>query len=73
MIHTHSIHAMLVTKLYDGLFETSHMEMIKGVPGNSYDSTLRIPIIANQPHEDQLEPSVSEGRQFSQFQRAVAF
>ncbi|KAI9570688.1 Methylthioribulose-1-phosphate dehydratase [Boletus coccyginus] len=65
-IHTHSQNAVMATLLWEGdLFEISHQEMIKGVRigGNgsamSYLDTLRVPIIANTPFEEDLTDSMA--------------
>ncbi|GAM86011.1 hypothetical protein ANO11243_040210 [Dothideomycetidae sp. 11243] len=72
-IHTHSQWAVLVTLLCEGkgsnVFEISTLEQIKGVPrgygedkkGNlGYYDTLRIPIIENTPHEEDLKGTLEE-------------
>ena len=65
-IHTHSQWAVLVTLLLEAdgnkkVFEINNIEQIKGFPkgqtktGNlGYHDTLRIPIIENTPHEEDL-------------------
>ncbi|GAO13991.1 uncharacterized protein UV8b_01929 [Ustilaginoidea virens] len=67
-IHTHSQSAVLVTLLLeargpgrDALFEIDNIEQIKGFargPGKAgslgYHDTLRIPVIENTPHEEDL-------------------
>jgi len=64
-IHTHSQNAVMATLLWEGdLFEISHQEMIKGVriggngPALSYLDSLRVPIIANTPFEEDLTDSM---------------
>ncbi|KAH0544206.1 Methylthioribulose-1-phosphate dehydratase [Glutinoglossum americanum] len=70
-IHTHSQWAVLVTLLVeqekglDGCFEISNIEQIKGIPkgkgkvGNlGYFDTLRVPIIENTAHEEDLTESL---------------
>jgi len=66
-IHTHSQWAVLVTLIVekekgpDGCFEISNMEQIKGLPKGrgkagylGYFDTLRVPIIENTAHEEDL-------------------
>lgn len=73
-IHTHSLHAVLVTLLCESqqhlnsnVFEIEHLEQIKGVPkgygeekkGNlGYFDRLRIPIIENTAHEEDLRDTL---------------
>ena len=72
-IHTHSQWAVLVTLLLESapsntnLFEINNIEQIKGFNkgyqklGNlGYHDTLRIPVIENTPHEEDLTESLEE-------------
>lgn len=72
-IHTHSQWAVLVTLLVerdfgpDACFEIEEIEQIKGIPkgrgkaGNlGYFDRLRIPIIENTAHEEDLRESLEE-------------
>lgn len=73
-IHTHSQWAVLVTLLLeaqgpgkDGVFEINNIEQIKGFgrgmnkTGNlGYHDTLRIPVIENTPHEEDLTEYLEE-------------
>lgn len=70
-IHTHSQWAVLVTLLLESqnknVFEISHMEQIKGIgkgfekSGNlGYHDTLRIPVIENTAHEEDLTEFLEE-------------
>jgi methylthioribulose-1-phosphate dehydratase len=74
-IHTHSHWAVLVTLLLEAsaagsdsmVFEINNIEQIKGFPkgpgkaGNlGYHDTLRIPIIENTPHEEDLTEYLEE-------------
>ncbi|PMD39789.1 Methylthioribulose-1-phosphate dehydratase [Hyaloscypha variabilis F] len=72
-IHTHSQWAVLVTLLLEtrplntNVFEINNIEQIKGFgkgfqkQGNlGYHDTLRIPVIENTPHEEDLTESLEE-------------
>lgn len=71
-IHTHSQWAVLVTLLLESsgnqkLFEINNIEQIKGFgrgfqkTGNlGYHDTLRIPVIENTPHEEDLTEFLEE-------------
>ncbi|TVY19838.1 Methylthioribulose-1-phosphate dehydratase, partial [Lachnellula arida] len=70
-IHTHSQWAVLVTLLLEtvqsDLFEINNIEQIKGFgkgfqkQGNlGYHDTLKIPVIENTPHEEDLTESLEE-------------
>jgi methylthioribulose-1-phosphate dehydratase len=58
VIHSHSIHAMLATLLFEGEFEISDLEMIKGIEGMSYHDRLVVPIIENTARECDLASSL---------------
>ena len=58
VIHSHSIHAMLATLLFDKEFTISHIEMIKGIRGMGYNDTLTVPIIDNTARECDLADSL---------------
>jgi methylthioribulose-1-phosphate dehydratase len=58
VIHSHSIHAMLATLLFEREFEISHLEMIKGIEGMSYHDRLIVPIIENTARECDLAASL---------------
>ena len=62
VIHTHSMHAMLVTvsSPTPHEFRIKNQEMIKGIQGHGYDDTLVIPIIENTRHEAELADSLAE-------------
>jgi ribulose-5-phosphate 4-epimerase/fuculose-1-phosphate aldolase len=57
-IHTHSMHAMMVTQVYKDEFRISKQEMIKGIDGLGYLDELIIPIIDNTPNERDLKDSM---------------
>ena len=58
VIHSHSIHAMLATLLFDREFVISEIEMIKGIEGMSYHDELVVPIIDNTSRECDLAESL---------------
>jgi methylthioribulose-1-phosphate dehydratase len=60
VIHSHSIHAVLASLLFDREFEISHIEMIKGISGMSFDDRLIVPIIDNTARECDLADTLSE-------------
>jgi methylthioribulose-1-phosphate dehydratase len=60
VIHSHSIHAMMVTLLFKNEFSISHLEMIKGIEGMSYADRLVVPIIENTARECDLADALEE-------------
>lgn len=58
VIHSHSIHAMLATLLFEREFEISELEMVKGIEGMSYHDRLIVPIIDNTARECDLAASL---------------
>ena len=58
VIHSHSIHAMLATLLFDAELAISHLEMIKGIAGMGYRDKLVVPIIDNTARECDLADSL---------------
>ncbi len=60
VIHSHSIHAVTATLLFDQELTISHLEMIKGIEGMAYDDTLVVPIIENTARECDLGDSLEE-------------
>lgn len=60
VIHSHSIHAMLVTLLFESEFSISHLEMIKGIQGMGYHDRLVVPIIDNTARECDLADALEE-------------
>lgn len=54
VIHSHSIHAVMATLLFQGEFAVSHLEMIKGIRGMAYGDRLVVPIIDNTARECDL-------------------
>lgn len=58
VIHTHSMHAMLATLLFEHEFVISEIEMIKGIEGMGYHDRLVVPIIDNAAREGELAESL---------------
>jgi methylthioribulose-1-phosphate dehydratase len=58
VIHSHSIHAVLATLLFERELEISDLEMIKGIEGMSYDDRVAVPIIENTLRECDLAASL---------------
>ena len=58
VIHSHSIHAVLATLLFQTEFAVSHLEMIKGIAGYGYHDRLVVPIIDNTARECDLADSL---------------
>lgn len=60
VIHSHSIHAMLATLVFETELCISHLEMIKGIEGMSYHDRLVVPIIDNTARECDLADALEE-------------
>lgn len=60
VIHSHSVHAVLATLLFDDAFRVTHLEMMKGVTGVGYHDQLVVPIIENTAHEHDLAEAMAE-------------
>lgn len=60
VIHSHSIHAMAATLLFEREFVVSHLEMIKGIQGMEYGDTLVVPIIENTARECDLADALED-------------
>lgn len=60
VVHSHSVHAVLATLLFDEEFAVSHLEMIKGIEGFGYEDRLVVPIIDNTARECDLADSLEE-------------
>ncbi len=60
VIHSHSIHAMLASLLFESEFEISELEMIKGIEGFGYHDRLVVPIIENTARECDLAAALEE-------------
>ncbi len=63
VIHSHSVHAMMATLVFDQAFEVTHLEMMKGITGTRYGDRLVVPIIENTPHEHELADTMAEAMQ----------
>jgi methylthioribulose-1-phosphate dehydratase len=60
VIHSHSMHAVMATLLFDDEFSISHLEMIKGIAGMQYHDRLVVPIIDNTARECDLAGALEE-------------
>ena len=60
VLHSHSIHANLVTQLFKKKFRIKGMEMQKGLEGYGAFDTLEIPIIENTAQERDLADSLGQ-------------
>ena len=60
VIHSHSIHAVLASLLFEREFVISELEMIKGIEGMTYHDRLVVPIIENTARECDLAASLEE-------------
>ena len=58
VIHSHSIHAVMASLLFEQEFVISELEMIKGIDGMSYHDRLVVPIIENTARECDLAASL---------------
>jgi methylthioribulose-1-phosphate dehydratase len=59
VLHSHSIHANLVTQLFNKKFIIQGMEMQKGLEGYGAFDTLEVPIIENTAQERDLADSLA--------------
>jgi len=71
VIHSHSINAVLATRLFDREFVVSNLEMIKGIEGMSCNDRLVVPIIENTARECDLTASLEEAIAAYPLTRAV--
>lgn len=60
VLHSHSIHAMLATKLFKQRFRIQGLEMQKGLEGYGAFDTLELPIIENTAQERDLADSLAQ-------------
>jgi methylthioribulose-1-phosphate dehydratase len=54
VLHSHSVSALLVTKLFDTEFQCTDLEMIKGIIDHKNTDWLRVPIVENTEFEPML-------------------
>ena len=54
VLHSHSVHAVMITKLFGTEFQCIDLEMIKGITGYKNTEWCRIPIIENTEYETEL-------------------
>jgi methylthioribulose-1-phosphate dehydratase len=60
VLHSHSVHAMLVTRLFKDRFRIQGLEMQKGLQGYGAFDSLEVPIIENTAHERDLADSLGQ-------------
>ncbi len=60
VLHSHSVHAMLATLLFDDAFRVTRLEMMKGITGVGFHDELVVPIIDNTAHEHDLAGAMAE-------------
>lgn len=60
VLHSHSMNAMLATVVFDRVFRTTHLEMMKGITGVGYHDELVVPILENTAHECDLADSMAD-------------
>ncbi|CCH59575.1 hypothetical protein TBLA_0B07580 [Henningerozyma blattae CBS 6284] len=82
IIHTHSQHAVMCSLIFKNEFRIANVEQIKAIPSDkvcpetgkpialSYFDTLKIPIIENMAHEDQLLDDLE--KTFQEYPHTVA-
>lgn len=54
VIHTHSLNAVLASRVSGAAFHVSGLEMQKGIEGHTNTEALEVPVIENRPHEAEL-------------------
>ncbi len=54
VLHSHSIHAMLATLIFDDAFRVTHLEMMKGIRDTGFHDMLEVPIVDNTARECEL-------------------
>jgi methylthioribulose-1-phosphate dehydratase len=60
VLHSHSLHANLATRLFKDQFSIQGMEMQKGLQGYGAFDTLEVPIIENTARERDLADSLAQ-------------
>jgi methylthioribulose-1-phosphate dehydratase len=58
VLHSHSINALLITKLFGTEFQCTDLEMIKGIIDHKNTDWCRIPIVENTEFEPELTESL---------------
>ena len=53
-LHSHSMNALLITRIFDSEVQLIDFEMIKGIPGHTNTEWCRVPIIENTEKECDL-------------------
>jgi len=71
VIHSHGMHAMLATLVFDRALRVTHLEMMKGITGLGYHDQLVVPIIENTAHECDLADAMAEAIQAHPASHAV--
>lgn len=70
VLHTHSLNAVLATRVSGSVFRISGVEMQKGIEGFRNDEVLEVPIIENRPEEGELAQDME--RAIGEFKRTQA-
>ena len=60
VLHSHSVHAVMVTLLNRDVFECTELEMIKGLAGHGYYDRVQVPIIDNTARECDLADRMAQ-------------
>lgn len=60
VIHNHSRHAVIISMMFNDVFQVSGLEMIKGIAGHENIDDCILPIIQNTPQEPQLTHRLKE-------------
>jgi methylthioribulose-1-phosphate dehydratase len=60
VIHSHSMHAMLATLVFERTLRVTHLEMMKGITGVGYHDELVVPIIDNTAQECDLADAMAD-------------
>ncbi|MFW6050762.1 MAG: methylthioribulose 1-phosphate dehydratase [Myxococcota bacterium] len=60
VLHSHGMHALLATLLFERELRVTHLEMMKGIRGVGYHDDLVVPIIENTAHECDLADAMAE-------------
>lgn len=58
VLHSHSLNALMITKLFDTEFQCIDLEMIKGIQDHKNTEWCRVPIIENTEYESDLAESL---------------